>query len=218
MHLYEKGMQRKAVGLLVAKNYAMLLYNRGEVERAAEVIKDHVPQGFLRNIALSWFVAELPCGPSRVRELCNQMPEKPADFRVAWQCIFLCYLGQKEMVPNVLRTFRSNSDRVPGRQAPGFDVLLDFLKEPGTEAEKKILQGVRHSKSGLTFWHFNIGVVRLGEGDRASARVHFEASIRAHDPYAPNYKIGRAFLARMKKDPTWPPWIPTKNDKAKPKG
>src|SRR5260221_5121696 len=116
-------------------------------------------------------VAELPCGTSRVRELCNQMPEKPADFRVAWQCIFLCYLGQKEMVPNVLRTFRSNSDRVPGRQAPGFDVLLDFLKEPGTEAEKKILQGVRHSKSGLTFWHFNIGVVRLGEGDRASARV-----------------------------------------------
>jgi len=62
----------------------------------------------------------------------------------------------------------------------------------------------------LIKWHFLIGLIRLGDGDRDSARRHLKASVEAHDPYTRNYKVSRAFLARMEKDPTWPPWIPVK--------
>jgi tetratricopeptide (TPR) repeat protein len=206
--MYEQAMQQKEVGHLIAKNYAFLLYERGEAKKAVKVIEDHFPEGFMRDIARCWFVAELPDGPRRVREICDQMPEEPAEFRMAWRCVFRCYLGKKEEVPDLLRGFRLDPDRIPARQALGFGLLLNFLKEPGTEAEKKILQGVGQSRSGRTFWHFEIGLVRLGEGDRASALRHFKASVEAHDPYTRNYKVSRAFLKRMEKDRTWPPWIP----------
>jgi hypothetical protein len=209
-------MQQKEVGHLIAKNYAFLLYERGETKTAVKVVEDHFPEGFMRDIARCWFVAELPDGPRRVREICDQMPEEPAEFRMAWRCIFRCFLGKKEEVPDLLRGFRLDTDPIPARQASGFGVLLDFVKEPSREAEKKILQGVGQSRSGRTFWHFEIGLIRLGEGDRARALRHFKASVEACDPYTRNHKVSRAFLKRMEKDPTWPPWIPPNKEERKP--
>ena len=56
--------------------------------------------------------------------------------------------------------------------------------------------------------HFLAGLRRLGEGDRASARVHFEKSVATRVYFYVDYAWSRAFLARMNKDPNWPPWLP----------
>jgi serine/threonine protein kinase/tetratricopeptide (TPR) repeat protein len=210
LRVYEKGMQQKEVGLLVARNYAFLLYKRGKAREAVEVLERHVPAGFLREFSRGWIVAELPDGPRLVREISAQMPVEPAEFRLVWRCIFLCYLGKNEEARDLLRGIRPDSERIPARQAPGFGDFLDFLREPDAVAEMKFLEGTRQSKSEQTLRHFLIGVVRLGEGGIASAREHFKKSVGAHDPYARNYKVSRAFLARMKDDPTWPRWIDVK--------
>jgi hypothetical protein len=58
--------------------------------------------------------------------------------------------------------------------------------------------------------HFVIGLSRLCEGDRAGARLHFQKCTKTRVFIYWDYVWGRAFLERLQKDRTWPPWIPPK--------
>lgn len=51
----------------------------------------------------------------------------------------------------------------------------------------------------------------LSEGDRDGATRHFQSCLDTYvlPFYARHWS--RAFLERMKRDPTWPPWIPVKD-------
>lgn len=60
--------------------------------------------------------------------------------------------------------------------------------------------------------HFLIGMTKLGEGDCLAAREHFRASVATRVFTYFDYDWSHAFLARMEKDPNWPPWIPVKAD------
>jgi lipoprotein NlpI len=55
--------------------------------------------------------------------------------------------------------------------------------------------------------HFYIGLTLLAEGDRAAARRHFEQAVDTRVFWFLEYEWSRAFLARMKQDAAWPPWI-----------
>ena len=58
--------------------------------------------------------------------------------------------------------------------------------------------------------HYLIGLVRLSNGDRAGAREHFQKALDTKFYGNNAYPYARTFLARMKRDPEWPKWIPVK--------
>jgi hypothetical protein len=58
--------------------------------------------------------------------------------------------------------------------------------------------------------HFFIGLSLLAGGDRAGARDHFRRSVATHVIWFVDHIWSLAFLSRLEKDPTWPPWIPVR--------
>jgi hypothetical protein len=64
--------------------------------------------------------------------------------------------------------------------------------------------------------HFLLGLRRLSEGNRGGALGHFQKSIDTRSFIYWDHKWARNFRDRLKKDPTWPQWIP--RDEGNPKG
>ena len=56
-------------------------------------------------------------------------------------------------------------------------------------------------------------MLRLAEGNRATALEQLELSVATQAVYYFDYEWARAYKARMDADPTWPRWIPETVDK-----
>ena len=78
----------------------------------------------------------------------------------------------------------------------------------GRLSEEELLKAAGDSRWNQCEAHFFLGVTRLGKGDRAAARVHFQKAVATRVFTFVDYGWSRAFLARIDKDPNWPPWIP----------
>jgi len=76
----------------------------------------------------------------------------------------------------------------------------EFLKEAGA------------SRWNQSETHFHIGITHLADGNRTAAREHFQKCVATRIFYSFEYQWGRAFLARLEQDPSWPPWIPAKSE------
>jgi hypothetical protein len=55
---------------------------------------------------------------------------------------------------------------------------------------------------------FFLGLACLARGDRETARHHFEAAEATGTHWRTEQQWSRALLARLERDPQWPPWIP----------
>ena len=77
-------------------------------------------------------------------------------------------------------------------------------------SEAQLLKTAGTSRYSQCEAHFFIGMTKLGEGGRLAARGHFRASVATRVFIYFDYDWSHAFLARMEKDPNWPPWIPSK--------
>ena len=64
-------------------------------------------------------------------------------------------------------------------------------------------------KRSLCEAHFMIAMTLLSDGDREGATDHFGKSVATHVRF-PEADMSRAFLARLERDRSWPPWIPVK--------
>ena len=62
--------------------------------------------------------------------------------------------------------------------------------------------------------HFFVGLNLLADGHRAEAAQHFQKSVETRVFEYFEHGWSRAFLARLRQDPTWPPWIPLKEEPA----
>jgi hypothetical protein len=86
--------------------------------------------------------------------------------------------------------------------------LKKYLTESKYEAE--FLQSRGKDVFSLIFTHYTVGLVRLSDGDRVGAREQFQKVLDTK--FRPHivYPYARAYLARLKRDPEWPRWIPVK--------
>jgi hypothetical protein len=55
--------------------------------------------------------------------------------------------------------------------------------------------------------HYYVAMMKLADGDRDGAREHFDKVVKTRAFIWGPYDLSWVFLARLKKDPTWPPWI-----------
>src|SRR5262249_10318022 len=78
----------------------------------------------------------------------------------------------------------------------------------GRLSEEKFLKTAGKNPLALSFSHFFVGSARLADGDRNGAHEHFEKTVATKFYGLMFYPYARAFLARLKRDPEWPKWIP----------
>ena len=86
--------------------------------------------------------------------------------------------------------------------------LKKYLTESKYEAE--FLQSMGKDRLSLIFTHFNVGLVRLSDGDRMGAKEHFQKVLDTKFRSHIVYPYARAYLARLTRDEKWPTWIPAK--------
>jgi tetratricopeptide (TPR) repeat protein len=80
----------------------------------------------------------------------------------------------------------------------------------GTLPEAEMFQSAGKNRMLLCFCHYQVALDRLSNGDRAGAREHFQKALDTKFYAAVIYPHARAYLARLKRDPEWPKWIPVK--------
>jgi hypothetical protein len=97
----------------------------------------------------------------------------------------------------------SQADWIAGRPS-----AEKYLSGDMTEAEF-LQSNEKHRLTSCGAIHL-VGLVRLSNGDRAGAGEHFQKALDTRFYAAISYPYARAFLARLKRDPEWPKWIPVK--------
>jgi serine/threonine protein kinase len=204
---YETAMQQKQVGPSVARNYAWLLYERDRVEAAKEVVKGHLPAGYVRDGSLVLMTAELPGGFQEARDTCDKMSEASTDAFIFYRCLLYNFLGLQKRAREVLAEFPGNFDQYSPEYAAMARDRLDLVRDPSLARAEKLLERDPRSRRKRVRWHLWIGLMRIGDGDRAGARKHFELAVEAREPYQTSFAPSRAFLKRMQQCAAWPPWM-----------
>jgi serine/threonine protein kinase/Tfp pilus assembly protein PilF len=220
MQWYEAALQQPGVSPSVARNYAWLLFARGEPEadkEAVRVVKQFMAPGFRQDTVLAQMVANLlPDGPAQAEKICDAVTGEPAESCIYFRCNVYNYLGLKERVRKLLLDFTPNFGKLPPGYVAKRRDQFDLFRNPDPAFAQKVLDRHRNSKTEQANLHLNIALTRFGEHDRAGAYRHLELAVKAHEPYFPGFSSARAFLTRMKKDDKWPPWIPVRESPAKP--
>jgi tetratricopeptide (TPR) repeat protein len=207
---FEKCMTQKTASETpyVRFAYAWLLYERGEAGKAFKVVEED--QSPIAMASSAVFVAELPDGLNRARQICARLPRPTHPFRVLDQVKTLGFLVEKEAALETLRSYQPGTVGEDAVTDQFIKTLFDYFKNPNTATEQALLRLAGRNKGDVMEAHLCIGVRQLADGNRGLARDHFQACVDVRLPGDTNYLWGRAVLARMKKDPNWPPWIPLK--------
>jgi len=85
---------------------------------------------------------------------------------------------------------------------------LSFLS--GQDSAEDFVDAAARSRNARCTAHYFIALSYLARGERRAAGEHFKNCLNTGAHYLPTFQWGRAFLARMENDPSWPPWIPPK--------
>jgi serine/threonine protein kinase len=188
--------------------YAWLLYERGEAGKAFKVVEED--QTAIARLSSAVFVAELPDGLNRARQICARVPGPMHPFGIEDRERTLGLLGQKDTALEALRSYQPGAVGEDATTDQFIKALFDYFKNPNAATEQALLKLAGRSKGDLMEAHTGIGVRQLADGNRRLARDHFQACVDVHFPGDSTYLWGRAVLTRMKNDPAWPPWIPLK--------
>jgi serine/threonine protein kinase/tetratricopeptide (TPR) repeat protein len=189
---------------------AVMLYRRGEFAKALDVAVERsrrrAPGFSSEQIERAFILAELPDGPARAL---GAFEEAKADARSAWQLtppMILLLLGKREEARRAYLQVRK--EELPPWDDGWLVKYLDY--NCGRITAEALLKAAGEARPKVCDAHFLIGLWRLSEGDRAGSRDQLQKCIATRGFVFWEWPWARAFLARMDKDPTWPPWIPLK--------
>jgi tetratricopeptide (TPR) repeat protein len=190
--------------------YSFYLFERGK-SRDALALLDATSENMKQVDALRPFaLADLPDGKALALAACKDMAAK--DW-YSWEWAngqsALALLGQNEVLAAAAVDFQQRTHRFPfaDRDAELFRKLLDYWS--GKAPAQALVDAAAGAGRDICRAQYFIGITKLGQGDRPAARQAFRAS--AATSYAVNSWTGhmsRIMLARLEKDPAWPPWIP----------
>ena len=117
----------------------------------------------------------------------------------------LLFLGREEQARASLRTVRSP-----------FVLSQDWREfwEAMRQFDRRQLSDDAYlAKAGRSRWkqfhvHYQNGLFRLAEGDRAGARDHFQKAVGTRALWIYPWAWNKMLLSRLEGDDKWPPWIP----------
>jgi hypothetical protein len=188
----------------LVSDYALALYERGRDAEALRVLDAHLkPTNSAAQMLRIILWAELPeVGPDKAYDRYLKLVasrNEPGWNGPIWtphEFDALMLLGKR----------KEAMDRAAS-PAP----FLPLAKYFGGElTEEEYLQAAAKAQWSPTLVHYPVALVRLSNGDRAGARDQFQKTLDGNFYPAAFYPYARAFLARMKRDPEWPRWIPVR--------
>jgi serine/threonine protein kinase len=188
---------------------AVMLYRRQEFAKALEAAERSraIGRGFSAEaVERAFILAELPDGPARARAACEAAK---AEARSVWQLLppmILLLLGHKDDARQAYLGVRK--EELPPWDGGWLFTYLDY--NCGRVTADELVQAAGEARPKLCDAYFQIGLWRLADGDRAAAREYFQKCVATRAFVSWEWPWARAFLARMEKDPAWPPWIPAK--------
>jgi serine/threonine protein kinase len=193
---------------LAAKWYVWGLYRRGEFQEALAVCDAALGRGLKGGIELArvYVLAELD--PQRARQayedLARGTPKgKPSFYPTALYPTAARLLGDNAEADRLGRDLGASLRR--HREEGWGRALLDY--NCGGLTDDQLLLAAGPSRKFQCEGHYHIALRRLAEGDRASARKHFQASAATDIGYFFEIAWSRAFLDRLEGDPNWPPRV-----------
>jgi tetratricopeptide (TPR) repeat protein len=186
-----------------------ILYRRGDFPRALEGAQRAAGgNNGLARIELGFVQAELPDGAARAYATFHEAMEASDDSRFYRMCapFLLLLLGKKQEA--VQASLRIRPSEIPVGHDRWYEKYLDF--NCGRMTAEELLNAAGTYRVKLSEAHFLLGLHRLADGDQRGAREHFRKCVQTRVFMYWEGLWARAFLARMEKDPAWPPWIPLK--------
>jgi serine/threonine protein kinase len=184
--------------------HAMYLYEHGQFSDALDALSRSKSRDISSIEAPRVFaLAELPDGHRRALELCREMATRCENTNEICACgNALLLLGCKDESIATCRRLRERA----GVSAAGFLArALSYLCNEISDEE--LVKSAGPSRGHLCQYHALIAMRKLSEGDRKGARQHFQQAIATRHFVTTSYGRSKAFLVRMDRDPTWPPWI-----------
>jgi hypothetical protein len=192
---------------IAASVCAATSYRDGRFAEALEYLDSRHEPGLIGDVLRTIVLAESPDGPRRALEVCDAMARRyPGEvWELRYRANLLMLLGKKEQAQAALRGFRPPYVRSPG-WAEFFEAMRRYGCEEISEADYLARAGRSGWKRGYA--HYEIGLSRLADGDRAGAREHFAAALKARAIWEFQWNWSQMLLSRLESDPHWPPWIP----------
>ena len=192
----------------VTAHYALRLYEKGQDGEALNLLDKRLPSGNVAGEMLRVILWADEIGRDKALERYREQVAArrggadATDVRL-FEVPTLVLLGKRKEAADL---FRSGLARYP--TTVSIRPVDRFLAEDQSEAEC-LAQAGKNPKLLCTA-HFIIGLARLSEGDRDVACEHFQKALDTDWWGTPSYTQARAYLARLKRDPEWPKWIPVK--------
>jgi hypothetical protein len=189
---------------------AVMLYERREFAKALDATEHSraVGRGFSTDVVERGFIlAELPDGRSRAR---TAFDDARAHARGAWQLpppMILLLLGQTEDAREAYLQVRK--DELPTWDNKWLCTYLDY--NCGRITVDELLRAAGQARPKVCDAHFLLALWHISKRDHATAQEHLKQCVATRMFLNWEWPWARAFLARMKEDPAWPPWIPQKN-------
>jgi hypothetical protein len=117
----------------------------------------------------------------------------------------LYLLGRKEDAVKASKALLKHPERFSElRREP---ILRCLRYQAGELSADKLLKEAGRSQWDQCLAHYSVAMTKLAEGDREGAQEHFDKVVKTRAFGWGAYQRSWVFLARLKNDPTWPPWI-----------
>ena len=191
---------------------AQTLYRRGQrgdLEEALRVLENRL--GSYNDRLLPFVLAEYDYPdkhdwPARARKAYEDYAARAQDgvAVMATQSV-LCLLGKKGDAVKASKGLQKRKDLFYTlRRGP---ILRCLRYNAGDLPEDDLVQRAKGSRWNQCLAHYYVAMTKLAEGDRNGAREHFETVVKTRAFLWGAYDMSWVFEARLRKDPTWPPWI-----------
>jgi hypothetical protein len=210
---WRQGAKAPQASNTIIRGYPAALYRAGRFHEALSALdQSGLPkQGAINDMFRLYILAELPNGRGQAIAECRDIAWAELQ-DLGWHIgpTVLRFLGHKSEAMAAARQLRDQVAPMPTWMQGWYRHLLDY--DCGDTSAQELFERAGSSRWQLIEAHFAVGVDLLSERDRRGAAEHFK---RCADTYVFDYweyKWGPAFLKRLRQDPTWPPWIPLRED------
>jgi serine/threonine protein kinase len=197
-------------GSALAAFYGVVsLYQQGRFAEALKLLDQRRQPDLGGDVLRLFLLAELPDGPRQALEEYQklEMAYPEAGWPMRTKNEVLLFLGRKEQALASLRSVRS-----PLAVSQDW---RDFYEAMRQFVSRHLSDDAYLAKAGTSRWkqfhaHYQIGLFRLAEGDRAGAQDHFQKAVGTRAVWIYPWAWCKMFLSRLQNDSKWPPWIPAK--------
>jgi tetratricopeptide (TPR) repeat protein len=196
-------------------DYAADLYRHGRIKQALEILDQrHKETDDSEGDRLkACLLAELDGKADGLEAIGKEkgwLKKYPDRGNIGDAVIVLLLLGSKAEAQRVAKSIEFRDWPMGNVQQEYNKRYKEYASGATPEALEALLAAAKPLRSCRCSAHFLIGMTRLADGDRSGAKEHLGAAVDSQDYFNNDYTLSRVFLARMKANETWPPWIPVK--------